>query len=103
MNVLVRALRAAREHSEVSAVAAPALRQFSSLVSLQNSSSQHWTYSRSQYANQHCSQQGCFTSEGHRLFSTGSDMTPEPYVNPGFPAVPTALDEDTVAAIVSGT
>ena len=97
LNLLVTALQAAKERADVSAYAAPAMRQFSSLVSLQSISSQQWTHSRAQF--QH---QSCFPHEGHRLFTSGSDLTPEPRVSPGLPAVPTELDEDTIASIVAG-
>lgn len=97
LNILVTALRAAKERADVSEFAAPALRQFSSLVSLQSISSQQWRHSRAQ-----CQHQSCFPHEGHRLFTSGSDATPEPRVSPGLPAVPTELDEDTIASIVAG-
>jgi len=103
LNLLTRVLGVAREQEALCAVAAPALRQYSSLISLQSIPSQQWTSSRSQTLHQQCFQQAFSMPEGHRLYTTGSvDLTPEPRVSPGFPAVPTELDEDTVASIVAG-
>ena len=102
MTVLVRALQAARGQGDLSAQAAPALRQYSSLISLQNCSNQQWQPSNHHFGQRQCLPQGILMPEGHRLFSSGPDMTPEPFVSPGLPAVPVALDEDTVASMVPG-
>ena len=102
LTVLVRALQAARGQGDLSAQAAPALRQYSSLISLQNCSNQQWQHSNHHFGQRQCLPQGILMPEGHRLFSSGPDMTPEPFVSPGLPAVPVALDEDTVASMVPG-
>ena len=102
LTVFAKVLRAATEQEAVYAAAAPALRQYSSLISLHSIPNQQWSHDRTQSLHHHLSTQYCLAAEGHRLYTSGPDLTPEPRVSPGLPAVPTELDEETVASIVAG-
>lgn len=102
VNVFARALRSATEQELLCAAAAPALRQYSSLVSLQSVPSRQWNHTRSPSLHQQLTLQYPVSQEGHRFYTSSPDLVPEPRVSPGFPAVPTELDEETVASIVAG-
>ena len=103
LKVFSKLLRVATEQEAVHRAAAPALRQYSSLLSSHSNPSQQWNHTRLQSLQQQNIAQYGFTSEGHRFYTTSPDLIPEPGVSPGFPAVPTGLDDETVASIVAGT